>query len=263
MKYIDIHSHLHFPDYNQDREQVVKRMNDASVGTILVGTSFETSKQALEFAHQHENVWVCIGVHPVDESPRDGKRIFNLAEFEIIGKDSKVVCVGECGLDYGRDGVVSDEEKARQREDFIAQINFAISIDKPIMIHGRSAHHDILEVLTEMKKVHGDKLRGNAHFFTGDLETAQKYIDLDFSLSFTGVLTFTHDYDEAVKYVPEHMIMAETDAPYVSPVPYRGKRNEPTYVTEVYKKIAEIRGVEPEKMAQIMTKNAIRRFNLA
>lgn len=257
-KYIDIHSHLNFPDYDADREEVIARMKENEIATITVGTSLETSKSAVELARLHDNIFASIGIHPVDEPDS----VFDEAAFEELVKDPKVVAIGECGLDYGKEGVIDEEAKKIQKALFEKQIRFAVKHDKPIMIHARSANADIIAMLQDLKKELGDKLRGNAHFFTGTPEEAQAFFDLDFTVSFTGVITFARNYDETVKMAPLERIMSETDAPYVSPVPFRGKRNEPPYVIEVAKKIAEIKGLDEKTASEALVKNAVAKFRL-
>lgn len=257
-KYIDIHSHLNFPDYDADRDEVIARMKEQGVATITVGTSLETSASALALAKQHDNIFASIGIHPID----DENPAFDEKAFEELVKDPKVVAVGECGLDYGREGKIEEVAKQKQMALFERQIDFAAKHDKPIMIHARNANKDIIDILVSKKKVYGEKLRGNAHFFTGTVEEAQAFAELDFSVSFTGVITFARDYDEVVRFVPLGGIMSETDAPYVTPVPFRGKRNEPTYVIEVAKKIAEIKGLDVAEAEKALVQAAVAKFKL-
>ncbi|KND48470.1 MAG: TatD DNase family protein [Parcubacteria bacterium C7867-005] len=255
-KYIDIHSHLNSHEYDADREAVMERLALSDTQTIVIGTDYETSKWAVELAGQHENIYACIGVHPVD----DPNIVFEKEKFEELVKHPKVVAVGECGIDLFR--INKDEDFERQKRLFLEQIDFALGHDKPIMIHSRSAYVEVLEILEPLVQKHGPKLRGNSHFFTGTLEEAKRYWAIGFTTSFTGVITFARDYDEVIRNAPLGMIMSETDAPYVAPVPYRGKRNEPSYVSEVAKKIAEIRGESLEIIESALLKNAKRMFKI-
>jgi TatD DNase family protein len=257
MKYIDIHSHLNFPDYDADKEAVLARMAETETGTIVVGTDFESSKRAVELAEQHDNIWACIGVHPVD----DPKVSFNKEKFAELVKSKKVVAIGECGLDFYHGDKEADME--RQKKLFLEQINFAVEHNKPLMIHARDAYEELLEILEQEKKVHGGKLRGDIHFFAGNLKNAQRLWEIGFTTSFTGVITFAREYDEVIKYAPLEMLMSETDAPFATPAPYRGKRNEPSYVSEVVKKIAEIRGEEFEIVREKMILNAQKVFHIS
>lgn len=250
-KYFDIHSHLNLKDYDLDVEKVIARLKEADTHTIVIGTDLENSKRALELAEKHEGIYAAIGVHPVD----DPSRVFEEVELEELVKHPKVVSIGECGLDFYHAKKAEDYE--RQKSLFLAHIHFAVKHDKPLMIHARSAYEELLEILEPLKKEYGDKLRGDVHFFAGDWEVAQRLYAIDFTTSFTGVITYTSDYDEVVKKAPLNMLMSETDAPFATPVPYRGKRNEPVYVSEVVKRIAEIRGADLEEVRGALVQNAL------
>ena len=257
-KYFDIHSHLNFKDYDVDREEVIARLKETETHTIVVGTDYESSKWAVELASKFDEIYACVGVHPVDNPSRS----FEKDKFEELIKHPKVVAVGECGLDFFHADKKDDYD--RQKKLFLDQIDFAITHDKPIMIHARDAYEELLAILEPMKKDHGappaqaGKLRGNVHFFAGNVEVAKRFFAIGFTVSFTGVITFTHDYDEVIKSAPLEMIMSETDAPYVAPVPYRGKRNEPSFVREVVKAIAEVRGEDEEEVRVALVNNALR-----
>ncbi len=267
--YIDVHSHLNFPEYDTDRDEVLARMKEKGIWTITVGTDLESSKSAVELAAKHEGIFACVGIHPTDDSTNDPS-VFK--ELTTLASDPKVVAIGECGLDYfrltgaARETDISEEAvtaaKNKQKAVFAAQIDLAIQTNKPLMIHCRDAYDDVYEMLTAAKKEAGDKLRGNVHFFAGDLATAKKFVDLGFTLSFGGVLTFTKQYHEVLRSVPLSSIMSETDAPYVSPAPYRGRRNESTYVEEVVKAIAEIKGLDFEEVRGTLVSNAVSFFGL-
>lgn len=256
-KYFDIHSHLNFPDYGPELSEVINRLKETDTYTITVGTDFESSKKAVELAEEYENIYACIGIHPVDDSTQE----WDEEKFESLISHPKVVAVGECGLDFFH----ADKEKNfdRQKKLFLDHINFALKYDKPIMIHSRNAYPDLLEILEPLKKEHGDKLRGDVHFFAGSVSEAKRFIEIGFTLSFTGVITFTKDYDEVIKSAPLDMIMSETDAPFVAPVPYRGKRNEPSYVSEVVKRIALIRGEDFELVRESLVNNAKSVFRIS
>lgn len=190
--------------------------------------------------------------------------VFSKEAYRELLKNPKVVGIGECGLDYYRLDADSIE---KQKKNFIEQIELANEFNKPLMLHirsadakalaGKQAYKDAHDILKEHAKV-----TGNVHFFAGTQEEAQMFLDLGFTLSFTGVITFTHDYDEVIKNTPLDMILSETDCPYVTPVPNRGKRNEPVYVREVTKKIAEIKGLPEEEVASALVANACRVFTL-
>ena len=258
-KYFDIHSHLNFKDYEKDFDEVVGRLKETETHTIVVGTDFESSQKVVELAEKYEEICACIGVHPVDKK----SKTFELTNFQTLITNPKVVAVGECGLDFYHAKKEADYD--RQKKLFLDQLEFALIHDKPLMIHARDAYEELLEILEPLKKTHGEKLRGNIHFFAGDVATAKRFFDIGFTISFTGVITFPPKADqlladtfiEVIKSAPIEMIMSETDAPYVAPVPYRGKRNEPSYVSEVARRIAEIRGEDEETVRVALVNNAL------
>ncbi|KKQ83402.1 MAG: Hydrolase, TatD family [Parcubacteria group bacterium GW2011_GWB1_38_8] len=250
-KYFDIHSHLNFSDYNEDLDEVVQRLKDTETHTIVVGTDFESSRKAVELADKYEEIYACIGVHPVDDS----KIIFEPEKFEELVKHPKMVAIGECGLDFYH--VKKETDYERQKKLFIDQIDFAVAHNKPLMIHARDAYNEILEILEQLKKKYKNKLRGNVHFFTGEIDVAKRFFEIGFTISFTGVITFVRDYDEVINSAPIDMIMSETDAPFVTPDPYRGKRNEPIFVNEVVKRIAVVKGEDEEKVRATLVNNAL------
>lgn len=288
-KYIDIHSHVNFKAFDEDRNEVIQRALENDTWVINVGTQVDTSKKAVEIANQYpEGVYAIIGLHPIHtgasyhdekELGEGGKEFTSRGEnfdkevYRELLKDpkanKKICAIGECGLDYYR---MDGDSIEKQKKAFIEQIELANEFNKPLMLHIRNnekselitgkeampnAYMDALELLKKYSKVKGD-----FHFFGGTIEEAKAYTDFGFTLSFTGVLTFTHDYDEVVKSIPLDMIMSETDCPYLSPVPYRGKRNEPVRVNEVVKKIATIKNLPEEEVAQAIVANARRVFNI-
>ncbi|RJQ34204.1 TatD family deoxyribonuclease [Candidatus Parcubacteria bacterium] len=267
MKYFDAHCHVNFVAYKEDREEVILRARDAGVGMNVVGTQKDTSADALALAEKYEHVYATIGLHPIHTSKsyhdvkelgEGGKEftsrgeVFDASIYEALGESPRVIAIGECGLDYYR---VEESTKDVQIQAFVEHIELANKLGKPLMLHIRNAYEDALEVL----KAHA-KVKGDVHFFAGDWETAKKFLDFGFTLSFTGVLTFTHDYDEVVRNAPLDMLISETDAPYVTPAPHRGKRNEPSYVAEVVRAIARIRGEDEEKVRGQVIENVKRVF---
>lgn len=267
-RFFDIHAHVNDAQFDEDRNDVLARMREREVFAIMVGTDYKSSQGAAMMASfMDEGVYASIGVHPIDNVDQ----IFREQFFADLLLGKRVVAIGECGLDYSRLSDVLDiaTEKKRQRELFEAQVDFAIKQNLPLMIHCRDsdkiiadAHRDILAILNEKKKEAGEKLRGNIHFFAQIIDIARKYFALDFTISFTGVITFSSEYDEVIRLAPLDRIMSETDCPYVTPVPYRGKRNEPIFVEEVVKRIAEIRGEDFETVRAALVQNALRIFNI-
>ena len=230
------------------------RMKEKKVWTIAVGTHNKSSKEAVELASTEDGVFATIGIHPTDKIGEG----MNEALFEDLIQNPKVVGIGECGLDYYRAKDGSEEEKKRQKDLFEKQIHFALEHDKPLMIHSRNAYPDTLEILKSFSD--NSKLRGNIHFFAGNLVEAKQFLDLGFTMSFTGVITFTNDYDETVRFVPLDSILSETDAPFVTPDPFRGKKNEPSYVDLVVQKIAFLRDEPLEIVKEAMVENTLRVF---
>ncbi len=250
-EFFDSHSHLNLRDFDNDKNEVIEKMRDQKVGTLTVGVNLETSKEAARLAKENENFYACIGLHPNEAGNED----FDAEKFaELL--DEKTICVGECGFDYFR-----SSNKEEQEKEFRAQIDFALENDLPLMLHIRpskgthDAYEDVLVILEEYKKTAGGKLRGQAHFFAGDTKIAERFLNIGFYISFTGVITFAHDYDEVIKFVPLNRILTETDSPFVAPVPHRGKRCEPQYVIKVYKKMAEIKGISLDELAQQVKTN--------
>lgn len=267
-QYIDIHSHLNDPRFDLDLSETCSRMHACGVATIVVGTDRALSERAIKIAEAHRDIVLgaTVGQHPTDKH----KEVFDEAWYHAAANRPEVVAIGECGLDFfwptnpnsGKDFGDVEMEKNRQRELFARHIALAEEMKKPLMIHGRpmpgtmDAYEEILAML------HGKNVIGDVHFFVGTIDIARRFLDIGFSMSFTGVLTFTHDYDDVVRYIPIERIMPETDAPYVAPVPYRGKRNEPTFVVEVIRALARIRGEEEEALAAMLHENAVRMFRI-
>lgn len=268
---IDSHTHLQFKNFDADRDEVIKRTIGGGIFCINVGTDFEMSKGAVELAEKHDGFWATVGLHPTDFG--EG---FNSADYEKLALHSKVVAIGECGLDDYRTTPESPSTSLRasrkkQEEIFRAQIKLAKKFGKPLMLHCRpsqnidksysdDAYLDMIRVLDEEGPPADEA--GNVHFFVGSKQIAEKFLEMGFSFSFSGVITITNMYDDVVKFLPLDKILIETDAPYASPRPWRGKRNEPLYVLEVAKRLAELRKKSFEEIAEITTQNAKKVFNL-
>lgn len=257
-KYFDIHAHVNFPEFDTDRTEVIKRAHEAGVAMINVGTDEATSKSAVDLADQYsEGVYAIVGLHPNSTCGDDdhySTEKFDVDFYRQLCKNPKVVGIGECGLDYFR----SDPSLADiQKQEFIKQIHLANEINKPLMLHIREAYDDAVEVLKAEATV-----PANVHFFAGTWDQAQKFLDLGHTLSFTGVITFAKQYEEVVQNTPLDRFMVETDCPYASPVPYRGKRNEPAYVVEMVAKIAQIKGLPVDLVAQTIRATTKRVFGV-
>ncbi len=264
---IDAHTHIQFAAYKDDRDEVIKRSLDAGIWLVNVGTQKDTSLEAIKLAEKYsEGVYATVGLHPVhtDKSFHDEAElgadqpftsrgeIFDDETYKKLAEHPKVVGIGECGLDYYR---LEIDSKNKQKEAFIKQIELATEVKKPLMIHCRKAFDDLIDIL----KDNNPKLQtipGIIHFFSGDIVHATRLLDMGFYFTFGGVITFVHDYDKVVKLIPLDKILLETDAPYVTPVPYRGQHNEPSYVLEVAKKIGEIKGIDFEEISHHTVENA-------
>lgn len=285
----DTHTHTNFDAFKDDYKEVIDRALGENIWLINVGSDLATSKRAVEIANEYKEparlshppgwvvrtgsgggVYAAVGLHPT-ESGED----FNEQKFLELAQNEKVVAIGETGLDYYRSQAseklkvmslrdISRREKSLkkiQKELFIKHIELAQKVGKPLIIHCRDAHEDLFNLLTANRSSLIAS-PGVMHFFTGTLEQARKYIDLGFYISFSGVVTFAKEYDIIVKEMPFDKILIETDAPYVSPTPMRGKRNEPLYVKYVAQKIAELRGISVEEVAKQTTENAKRLFKV-
>ena len=255
MHLIDIHAHLNFPEYDGDRGEVIKRIREAEIGVINVGTDLKTSREVIKLAEENDNLWATVGIHP--HGCQGDTLTVDWGELDKLARQPKVVAIGECGLDYFRLKDNDEAIKQKQRELFVKQIELAQKVGKPLMLHIRETYDEVLEILEKYPAV-----RAHAHFFAGNSEQLQKFLTRGDTVSFTGVITFTHDYDELIKQVPLDRLMAETDSPYVAPVPNRGRRNEPLYVREVAARLAELKGILPETLAQQTLHNADKAFNL-
>lgn len=254
-KYFDIHAHLNFPDYDADRGEVIARTHEAGVLVNNVGTDLKTSEEVVRLAEENAGFYATVGVHPTEWEVG-----FDDARLRTLAQHPKTIAIGECGLDYFR--ITDEGEKSKQKELFEKHIVLAEGVGKPLMLHIRdskdapgTAYLDVLEML----KAH-PKARAHAHFFAAPWAIAEQFLSHGITLSFTGVITFARDYDEVIKKMPLSSLMAETDAPFVAPIPYRGKRAEPLHVREVVAKIAEIRGMEGEEVRKALLDNARRVF---
>jgi len=321
MKYIfDAHSHIQFPIYDNDREEVIKRAQEAGVKMIVAGSQISTSEEAIKLAHKYpEDIWATVGFHPshavtrseqdaggttdhigcsersiggvfnsttrsdvdaggaviwhhdANEQKENKPEEFDIKKIKELAMDSKVVGIGECGLDYFR--IMNNESgiKNMQKEVFIKMADIAAELKKPIVIHCRpsknsdDAYLDLLEILKNRSDLEFKVL----HCFSGGLEIAKKLAEAGFHFTLGGAVTFPSKtdkkkcaYDEVIKYLPLDRIMTETDCPYIAPVPYRGSRNEPAYVIETAKKIAEIKNISIDEFKEIICRNVGRVFGI-
>lgn len=250
---IDTHAHLDASDYRDDRAAVIARAFSRSIGVITVGVDRHSSETACHLARRHQLVWAAIGVHPHDARTLDQTLLSNL---EDLAQNERVVAIGEIGLDYYRDL----SPRNVQRRVFREQIALAQKLDLPIIVHNRDSTDDLLAVLTKLSSSY----RGVIHSFLGSSTLADAFLSLGFHLGIGGPITFAKNelLKEAVRHIPLKRILLETDCPYLTPVPHRGKRNEPAYVHYVAETVAEIKGVSLKQVQQPTSDNARRLFRL-
>jgi TatD DNase family protein len=282
MNLIDTHSHVNFKSFSDDAEEVILNSLNNGIGMILVGGNFKTSRRALDLANKYERgVWAAVGLHPVhledevevSESGREVIRVraeeFNYDNYHKLASFEKVVAIGEIGLDYYHlklNDNLSDAKK-KQKEVFWQQLLLARNLGLPAIIHCRVAHDDMLSTLKKFKESNKELICpgeewGVLHCFSGDENLAWQYFSLGLLISFTGLITFSRQWDSLIRKIPADKFMIETDCPFMTPEPFRGHRNEPLLVSYVAEKIAEIRGVSPEKIAEISLANSKRFFSL-
>lgn len=276
-KLIDAHTHAQFAVYGDKVDEVIRRALDEDIWLVNVGTQRDTSENAIEIAEKYpEGVYATVGIHPTHTSAshHDKKELGDTAEaaeftkhgekfdhvaYKALAENKKVVAIGECGLDYFR---LTEDSKDRQIAAFIEHLNLSNEVGKPLMIHCREAFKDLIDTL----ETHKDKLLPNKagiiHFMSGTIEDALVLMEFGFSFSFGGVITFTKDYDELVRRIGLERIVLETDAPYVAPIPHRGKQNEPAFVKFTAERLADILDTSLEKVAEATTQNARELFEI-
>ncbi|HQU07513.1 MAG: hypothetical protein B7X04_00240 [Parcubacteria group bacterium 21-54-25] len=261
--YFDAHSHVQGSEYDRDRAELLTAMATEGIGTMTVGVDLASSRAAVALASAHAHVYAAVGQHPTDTDEP-----FAPDAFAAMARNARTVAVGECGLDYFRTDDVA-AARAAQVPLFEAQIALAVAAQKPLMIHARpstgtvDAYRELIDILKSAKREHGDALTGNVHFFVGGVDEARDLFDLDFTVSYTAVITFARDYDEVIRFAPLERILSETDSPYVAPAPHRGKRNDPRAVKTVVAALAGIRGEDEETVRAATLANAVRVFQLA
>ena len=268
----DTHCHLDFNKFDEDRDAVIRRAIELGVQRILIpALDFESSLSAIKLAESHPNLYAAVGFHPTDLEKFSEQAFIEVKE---LAKHPKVVAIGEIGLDYY--WVKENEKRAFQHDVLKRQLTLAESVNKPVVVHMREendawfgqASIDLLEILSEWHQ--GLAARdhplaekpGVLHSFNGNLETAQKAIHLDFYIGVTGPVTYKNAEEKRriIKHLPLTKLLIETDAPFLTPVPHRGKRNEPAFVAYIADKIAEIHMTTREQVAETTAANAARLF---
>jgi TatD DNase family protein len=251
----DTHAHLNADQYKEDLDEVMERAKEAGVSNIVVvGFDTLTINRAMELAEAHDHIYACVGWHPVDAIDMTDE---DLKWIEELASHPKVVAIGEMGLDYHWDKSPHDIQK----EVFRKQIRLAKKVKLPIVIHNRDATADIVEILREEGAA---EVGGIMHCFSGSVEIAKECLDMNFYISLGGPVTFKNAKKpkEVALEVPLDKLLIETDCPYLTPHPYRGQRNEPSYVKLVAEEIAEIKGISFEEIARATSDNAKKIFGI-
>lgn len=275
MKLIDTHAHVNFNAYKDDQEEVVGRSLENGIRMINVGSQFSTSVRAVEMAGKYpEGIFAAIGLHPghldsreflakIDESEiakfQPAPEEYDKEKYRELAENPKVVAIGEIGLDYFH----AKDNIDIQKRIFEEQIDLALELDLPIIVHCRDAHEDVIDILRNKKQESSGALRGVIHCFTGNLEEAKIYTEkLGFLLGFTGMITFNESFDEIIKKIDLSFLLTETDCPYLTPVPFRGKRNEPLYVEKVAEKFSSLKEISLGEVSAATVRNAEKLFDI-
>ncbi|MBW6440482.1 TatD family hydrolase [Patescibacteria group bacterium] len=259
---IDTHAHLDFNEFDDDREEIIKRFFDSGGEKFVnVGCTMQSSKRSFELAKNHENIFASAGIHPHDA---DTVNETSLKKIEELAQHYKVIAIGEIGLDFFK----STSSREVQITALKAQLELAENHKMPVIIHCRDAYNELLDILREYKT---SNWKGVIHCYTASWSIASEFINLGFTLGFTGIVTYYKDKNEfdgepeiykTIKKMPLERILVETDCPYLSPVPERGKRNEPLFVKYVIEKIAEIRNLSFDEIEKLTSENAEKLFNI-
>lgn len=249
--FVDSHCHLNFPQLLADLPGILDAMAQARVDRALcIGTTIEEFPAVHGLAMAHAHLWATVGVHPDNEGVHEP----TLAELIELAQRDKVVAIGETGLDYYRLGERSVADMAWQRQRFRTHIQAARAVQRPMVIHTRSASADTLDILRQEQ---GGEVGGVFHCFTESMDVARQALDLGFYISFSGILTFKNAVElrEVARFVPLDRCLIETDSPYLAPAPHRGKTNNPSYVVFVAQQLAEIKGCSLEAIAEHTSRN--------
>lgn len=276
---VDTHTHLNFQAFDKDRGEVIKRAEKNRVAMMVVGANFKSSRKAVEIAGKNKDIFAAIGLHPThlveQVFEEEGSKVISRAEnfemvaFEELALNSDVKAIGECGIDYYHinPDIPLEDQKEIQKKAMNEHIRLANQQKLPLILHCRdsksvskAAYNDLYEIIKNSQH----KVTGVLHCFSADWSIAKKFLKLGFYLGFTGVITYTKSLEiiDVVRRTPKDRILSETDCPYLTPVPFQGKRNEPIYVEYVIEKIADIRQIDYDEAAKLTSQNAKRLFNL-
>ena len=253
---IDAHAHLDMKHFDPDRDQVIERALSANVRHIItVGIDIFSSLHALKLTRTYPSVFASIGIHPHNANHGNDN---DLEQIALIAKQEKIVAIGETGLDFYR----NRSPREKQKKLFEQQLEIAISLDLPVVIHDRQAHTETLKILSSFKK---NRLTGMIHCFSGDYNLAETFINMGYYISIPGTVTFNNasQIQDVVRRVPLDRLLLETDAPFLTPTPYRGKRNEPSYIIQTAQEVAKLKGISFGEISYQTSKNVYRLFNLS
>lgn len=252
---IDSHAHLDDRRFDLDRDTLIKKLKNENIDIVInPGADLKTSIKAVELSKKYDNIYAAVGIHPHDVKYIDENTIY---ELEKLSKNDKVIAIGEIGLDYYYDNSPRELQKKWFRE----QIKLAKKLNLPIIVHDRDAHKDTFDIIKEEQD---GSLSGVLHCYSGGVELAKEFIKLGFYISFAGPLTFKNAKTpkEVAKEIPIDKILIETDSPYLTPHPYRGKRNNPTYVYYVAEMLAQVKNMTFKEIAEITSSNTKNLFNI-
>ena len=253
---IDSHAHLDMKQFDADRDQVIDRAVSNDVRYIIsVGIDIKSSRNALNLTTYYPSIFATAGIHPhnADNANKD-----DLEQIALIAQHDKIIAIGEIGLDFFR----NRSARKKQIEVFTQQLAVAISLDLPVVIHDREAHTETVNILSSFKQ---NGLHGMIHCFSGDYKLAKTFINMGYYISIPGTVTYNKasQTQDVVKRIPLNRLLLETDAPFLAPIPHRGKRNEPSYIVHTAQKIAKLRGISFEEVSYQTSKNICELFNLS
>ena len=281
MLFFDSHSHVNSSYFKDDSDEVLRRAINNGVATVLVGTDYKSSKKALEMVSRYQSgVYAAVGLHPDELFDHHEKiagvetliraEVYNGELYQQLAKFPSVVAIGEIGLDYHKPEASIEELKKikqLQKEVLIKQLVFAMKLNLPVILHCRQAHDDLIKILEDFRKQYranlpADRPWGVVHCFSATESIAWQYFNLGLVISFTGLITFSQQWDSLIRKMPEDKLLIETDSPFMTPEPYRGRRSEPVLVKYVANRIAQIKNWDIEKVATTTTNNARRLFKI-
>lgn len=249
--YIDSHAHIHMDYFKKDREEVYLRAREKGVSTILtVGIDLTDSIRAMEFASSHDGVYFACGFHPHDATKLKDD---DLLEIEKLCENKKNLAIGEIGLDFYRNYSPRDV----QIRAFELQLDLALRLKKPVILHVRDAHDEVISILSNYRG-----LAGIVHCFSGNSEHLEKYVDMGFYISFAGNVTYNSNLQDVLKLTPLDRLLFETDCPFLTPISKKGRRNEPSFVIDVYEYCADLLGLDLDFLKKSVFSNFLNLFSL-